>query len=292
MISRALKWPLVAAAVAVVLAIAGVWLQLGERIHADRRYHSGDASAPDRVDVKASIQRVDAAGRELVLRVLPEPRGALADEGAFSPAEDLVLQTSSSVKGDLDYPAHTRISGTDVAVALTGGAITDYPFDGYDTVIAFSAKSGGRTVPVWVTLSNNDVLFSADVTPGAEGAGAGFDVGLTRSDSVLFFATFMMTAMWGLAFAVALGSRFLVTRRRGLVWPALGWMAATLFALAGFRNTAPGSPPIGSLIDYLAFLWVEALIAVCVIVTVIAGNHAEGRKPGTDTTTALPDAAP
>lgn len=49
-----------------------------------------------------------------------------------------------------------------------------------------------------------------------------------------------------------------------------------LVALAAFRNTAPGSPPIGSILDYAAFLWAEAIIAVCVIVTVLSGNRVEG----------------
>ncbi|MFI6764769.1 DUF4436 family protein [Streptomyces sp. NPDC050355] len=34
-------------------------------------------------------------------------------------------------------------------------------------------------------------------------------------------------------------------RRRGLVWAAMGWMAATLFALVGFRDAAPSAQPIG-----------------------------------------------
>lgn len=38
-------------------------------------------------------------------------------------------------------------------------------------------------------------------------------------------------------------------------------MAATLFALVGMRNAAPGGPPIGSPIDYIAFFWAEAIIA-------------------------------
>jgi len=49
----------------------------------------------------------------------------------------------------------------------------------------------------------------------------------------------------------------IVSKGMGLVWPAMGWMAATLFALVGFRNAAPGSPPIGALIDYGAFFWAE-----------------------------------
>ncbi|MEU3688474.1 DUF4436 family protein [Streptomyces narbonensis] len=52
-------------------------------------------------------------------------------------------------------------------------------------------------------------------------------------------------AVWALDLSVLTGAWFLVTRRKGLTRAALGWMAATPFALAAFRNTAPGTPPIG-----------------------------------------------
>lgn len=63
-----------------------------------------------------------------------------------------------------------------------------------------------------------------------------------------------------------------------MVWPSLGWMAATLFALIGMRNAAPGAPPIGSLIDYVAFFWAEGIIAACLVVTVVSGSRVEHRK--------------
>ncbi|WP_433404670.1 DUF4436 family protein [Streptomyces sp. CA-146814] len=74
---------------------------------------------------------------------------------------------------------------------------------------------------------------------------------------------------------VRVGGWFLVTRRRGLTWPALGWMAATLFALTAFRNTAPGAPPVGSLPDHVAFFRAEAIIALCIVVVVATGIRAE-----------------
>ncbi|MFB0627329.1 DUF4436 family protein [Streptomyces sp. AB3(2024)] len=267
---------------AVVAAVTvGSWIQFGERQALDTRHVAG-SSAPDRVDVDASIQRVDAAGRELTLRVLVTPRGRLAEAGGISPVEDLTLQTSPSVRGDLTFKAHSRISTVDVPVTLAGGSITDYPFDAYDADIEFGATQGGEKVPVHMRLSNNDVLFSTSVDASETDGAAAFEIGLGRSNSVLVFSVFMMTAMWALAVSVVIGTWFLVTRRKGLVWPALGWMAATLFALAAFRNTAPGTPPIGCLLDYIAFLWAETVIAFCVITAVAVGIRAE-THPGPPT---------
>ncbi|MEU2241251.1 DUF4436 domain-containing protein [Streptomyces sp. NPDC018338] len=275
--------PTALACLTILAAIGvGAWVQFGERQALDTVYSAG-SSAPDRVDVEASVQRVDAAGRELILRVLVTPRGELAESGGVSPTEDLTLQTSTSTRGDLSFPAHSRISTKDLAVALTGGSITDYPFDAYDAAIEFSATQGGERVPVRMTLTNSDALYSAAVDASEINGAAVFDVGLGRSNSVLVFAVFMMAAMWALAVSVLIGAWYLVTRRKGLTWPALGWMAATLFALAAFRNAAPGTPPIGSLLDYLAFLWAEAVIACCLITVVITGFRAE-RDPSAATT--------
>ena len=72
-------------------ALCGLWLQFGERQVLDTRYTAG-GQAPDRIDIDASVQRVDAAGRELVLRVLVTPRGEQAEAGGISPAENLTLR--------------------------------------------------------------------------------------------------------------------------------------------------------------------------------------------------------
>jgi hypothetical protein len=103
-------------------------------------------------------------------------------------------------------------------------------------------------------------------------------VHVSRAQGTKFLAVFMMVVMWALALSVLGGAYVLVSRRRGLVWPALGWMAATLFALAGMRNTAPGSPPVGCVLDYAAFFWAELLTAVGVVAVSVFGVLTERRK--------------
>ncbi|MFI5607020.1 DUF4436 family protein [Amycolatopsis sp. NPDC051903] len=257
----------------VVAAGAGVWVHAAERTAGDT-WHSVGADEPDRVDVYATVQKVDAVAREVTVRVLVQPRGSLGEDDGAAPTADLTLLNSSSLRGDHTFPAHERIASTDLPIALTGGAVTDYPFDGYDSRIQFAAVQGGKPVPVQLTLDKVDSLFSLSITGDA---GAGLEIRLTRATSVLVFALFMMFAMWAIAAAVALGARHLIARERGLVWPAFGFMAASLFALAAFRNAAPGSPPIGSLLDYTAFLWAEVIVALSVFTSVVAGSVAEKR---------------
>lgn len=262
--------------VGLALAIGiGMGVHAADRTTGDT-WHSVGTEAPDRIDVNATVQKVDALTREVTLRVLVVPRGRFGEDDGFAPAADLTLLNSSSLRSDQTFPAHQRIAATDLPVPLTGGPVTDYPFDDYTSRIQFAALSGGRQVPVLLTLDKADSLFTLAVNgaDGADGLGS-LDVRFGRATGVLVFALFMMFAMWAIAVAVLLSAWRLIAGRRGLVWPAFGFMAASLFALAAFRNTAPGSPPVGSLLDYTAFLWAELIIALCVFASVVAGTLVE-----------------
>ncbi|WP_406864421.1 DUF4436 family protein [Streptomyces sp. HUAS MG47] len=264
---------LIPLAILIVVAVSvGSWLQFREREAIDTVRVTGSVAA-DRVDVEATVQSVDAAARELLLRVRVTPLGSLGEEDGTAPVADLTLQTSTATLGDLAFKAHERLATKDVKVAITGGSISDYPFDAYETEIGFWATLGGEDVPVRMLFSSNDTLFSVSPTPTAAGAEAVLGLDLVRSSSLLVFAVFMMLVMWALAASVLIGAWYLTTRAKGLVWPALAWMAATLFALAAFRNTAPGTPPIGCVLDWFAFLWAETVIALCLITVVISGVH-------------------
>ncbi|MEU6622884.1 DUF4436 family protein [Streptomyces litmocidini] len=262
---------LIPLAVLMVVAVAvGSRLQFTERQAIDTVHTSGSRAA-DRVDVEAVVQSVDAAARELVLRVRVVPRGALGEEEGTAPVGDLSLQTSVATLSDLAFGAHERLTPKDVQVAIAGGSIGDYPFDTYETDIEFWALMGGKEVPVRLSVSNNDTRFSVSATPPASGQDAVVGLRLSRSTSLLVFAVFMMVVMWALASSVLLGAWYLATHGTGVAWPALAWMAATLFALAAFRNTAPGAPPIGCVMDWFAFFWAETVIALCLITVVTTG---------------------
>ncbi|WP_234348833.1 DUF4436 family protein [Streptomyces sp. IGB124] len=197
----------------------------------------------------------------------PHPRTGRAP----APVGDLSLQTTEATVGDLSFRAHERLTAKDVKVVMTGGSIGDYPFDAYESDIGFWAQMDGKEVPVRMMFSNNDTLFSVSVTPWPSPQEAALGLEMVRSGSLLVFAVLMMVVMWALAASVLIGTWYLTSRGEGLVWPALGWMAAALFALSAFRNTAPGSPPIGCVLDWFAFLWAETVIALCVIAVVLTG---------------------
>ncbi|MGW3044324.1 DUF4436 family protein [Kitasatospora sp. NPDC001159] len=236
---------------------------------------TGAADVADRLSITASVQRVNAGRDDLDLRVLVVPHGALSAAGGDAPARDITVATSGITRGTLTFPAGQRIGAQDLLVELESGEFADYPFDRYKAEIYFAASVDGKPVPAEVELIDSDPLFTAQAEVGGDRLAPGFDVEMRRSRGTFTMVWLMFAVMWALALAVAAGALVIGRTRKGMVWPALGWMAATLFALAGFRNTAPGSPPIGCLLDYTAFLWAEAIVAFSVVYAVLRGAPVE-----------------
>jgi hypothetical protein len=169
----------------------------------------------------------------------------------------------SLTNSTLSFPAGRPIAAQDMAVSLYEGTISDYPFDRYVANVGFAAQTGGQAVPLTLTIGDVDPFFKLAPRTGEDSDGVvSLEEQVKRSRGSFFLAWFMIVAMWALALSVAGAAWILVSQRRGLVWPALGWMAATLFALVGMRNAAPGNPPVGALLDYLAFFWAELLVAM------------------------------
>jgi Domain of unknown function (DUF4436) len=262
------------------LVAAGLVLYGDERDVQQQAYGLGDARSANRLDLTITVEKMNPAAQQLTMRVVAVPEGDLAAEaGSLVPSRAITLETTSLTTTMLSYPAGQPAAVTELAVDAPG-IVTDYPLDRYHATIGFAAQADGTAIPVWLTLADTDPFFQVGIARGEDANGyASFSVTLTRSRSTLILAWLMMAIMWALALSVAAATRVLVRQRSRLIWPALGWMAATLFALAGFRNAAPGSPPIGSVLDYAAYLWAELIVAVSLVVTTAAGIRAERQPP-------------
>ncbi|MER6299613.1 DUF4436 family protein [Kitasatospora sp. NPDC001539] len=272
-------WRAYAVMVVIVLFVAaGLLLYANERSSRTRAQVVGTTPGPDFLEVGVTLQRVDTASQTLVAKILVQPHGALRRaEDVLVPAGDVVLETTSLEQTSFRYPAGQQIGSNTVSFNLFDGRVSDYPFDRYRAIIGFQATAGGRPVPLVIGLEEADAFFAfhqaGEVT---EGYGVAVTEQIGRSRSTFILAWFMMAAMWALALSVLLAAWLIVRQRRGIIWPALSWMAATLFALVGMRNAAPGSPPIGSLLDYAAFFWAELLVAVGLTMVVVHGARIEG----------------
>ena len=270
---RAAIAPFVVIIVIAGLCALGIFGYLNERDVHTTEYSTGEKDAPDRIEVDVTVQRMDAQARQLSLIVLVSALGNTSERGDDSIlAHPLTLETSSLTNTTLHFPAGQRISAQNISVGLDTGFVSDYPFDSYTTNVGFYASINDEPVPISLIFRNADPFFGTTPT-GANISSGAATIGLRigRSRGTLIFAWFLMAAMWILALSV-LGAAWIIVRgRRGLIWPALGWMAATLFALVAVRNAVPGLPPIGSLFDYASFLWAEAIVAISLGVVTVQG---------------------
>ncbi|MFM9370775.1 DUF4436 family protein [Streptomyces sp. Da 82-17] len=272
---------LVGLVVLLVLFGTGVALYADERSVRERPVHVGAAGKADRLDVEVTVQRTGPDDRRMTLQLYAVPRGKYAGP-VGNAGTDMTLYLNDPDVDELTFDKDSPVWRKEFRVALSEGTPSDYPFDRYRTRLVLTATTTGTdAVPIALTYRDQDPNF-AIVPHSARYVDdvALIDGTVKRSRSTFIMAWFMITAMWAIALAVAVACWLVVGQRRGLVWPALGWMAASLFALVGLRNAAPGSPPNGCLLDYGAFYWAEALIALSLTRLVFHGIHIEHRTGG------------
>ena len=191
------------------------------------------------------------------------------------------IETNSPTKPEIKFKKGQPLSSVDVVVELYGGLYTDYPFDQHQGILQIYAttstpptaegeKAQEVVVPVSVELFGFVHGFSiqgsatSDTTPTY----ADISLDIARSNSTLVWAVFVMVLLWLMALAVVGVTVYVVTSQRKLEFGSFAWMGAMLFAFVSFRSAAPGVPPLGSLIDFVAFFWAEFIVAVCLIIMV------------------------
>lgn len=124
-------------------------------------------------------------------------------------------------------------------------------------------------VAIFATLPTVDVEVEAG-TDASDPEVAIADLALKRSPTVVGFAVFAMIAMWAIAIVVGVQAWAIASRGRVPEPDIMSYMAALLFAFPVLRDALPGTPPVGTLSDFLAFFWAEAIVAVALIVTLIS----------------------
>jgi hypothetical protein len=236
----------------------------------------GDTTSADRVDIIVGVQKLDSSAGELSTQLIIVPQGALADD-AQNPKQDLTVATNGLKADSLVFKAGQQPSLVNVNFLLTDGVVTDYPFDVYRASLGFYVTdSHGNVVPSTVVFGNSDSFFRfASEHVQHQDHLVNLDIRAARSLGTLSFAVFIMLLMWLMSLIAILSAWFVITGRHGLLWPSMSFLGVVLFALVPLRNVIPGSPPIGSILDFGAFFMAEAFISLSLIATVITGYRVE-----------------
>lgn len=252
-----------AACSALVLALLAAVLFQSYRSTRHREFSAGLDDKSTEVEVLALLREVDIAKGEVRLRLFVNRPADDPPDQAFE------LETNSETANPvIKLAAGTSSMATDATVSFEGGDDLMYPFDRYTTsldVRAFPIDNGGRgeAVPVALSIESLNAGFQFEATGATESAPLERVVGieLTRSAVPKVMAVVMSVVMAALAVIVVSVGHLIVTGRRKFEFASFTWMAAMLFALVGFRNAAPGTPPMGSLFDFMGFFWAELAVA-------------------------------
>lgn len=261
--------------VAVILTIAlslGGYLASREATEAPSIIFGEDETNADRVDVAAWVTRVDVESQTVAITVADvRPQGSLArPDGTF--AEGARLETNAVRNEPVDVAAGDSLPNLEQSFAMNG-AVTDFPFDRYTSYLSFRMTGAdGSDIPLAVTIWSTDAFFA--ITPAydpEQDDWLNIDLDVERSAPTMVFGVFIMVLMLGLSFAAALAAYWVIRYRQGFHFGAYGLMAALLFAMVPLRSAIPGNPPIGSVIDFMAFFIAEAIISISLIASVVVG---------------------
>lgn len=237
----------------------------------------GDAPPPDAVSLILTPEKMDAATGRLTVSLLPKQTGEAEYTNGITvnkPFSVLVSAVAGSTA--VQYEPSRLVEPTEVSFVMDG-AIAEWPFDRYRVTSFMVAgvddeKAETIPLPTAVHVSGRGVT-GWDITMTAHDAGDGLiavDISASRSGATVAFGIVLLTLMIIIPTLVLIVAIAVLRGRRKVEVTTLGWMGAMVFATIPLRNFLPGSPPIGSWIDYLIVLWVLAALVAGLVIFVIA----------------------
>jgi hypothetical protein len=269
-------------------------------------YH---AKQPKGIAVCAKILNLDPIKGDVTLRLEFVPGAELLKEGDNTLVETIKFDTTSANgKQEILFEKGKRMYPTEVVLNMYGekkegsnyvSVVEDYPFDSHkaDVFLYFYTKpEKKKEAPKEPNAGEGEVkkeaeveapteeevphsLFFTPASPGYTIASAkskdsdegytDLNLSITRSPMVILFATFIMLLMWGVTLAVAALIFTVVILGRKAEIAMFSFITTLLFAFVTVRNSLPGTPPVGTFLDYLSFFWVEAILGVCLVTVVV-----------------------
>lgn len=220
---------------------------------------------------------VDAVSGEtfsLQTRVEVYPGASLLDGNGYL-RDALTVEVTPAASSDaLTFARGTRVGSQPVSL-YTDGDIRRWPFDEYRAsdvqVLVFSGTGAARVaVPVQVAVTDSVTSWAVDANETAAGSGEALDIHVTRTGATVGFGIAMCVVLLILPICTLFVSIQTLRRRKQFLPPIVTWFAVTLFSVLPIRNLFPGSPPIGSWVDYTVVLWVVMGLAASLALYITA----------------------
>jgi Domain of unknown function (DUF4436) len=254
-----------------------------------------DDPPADAVLLSLTPESVNAAGDRIVANLTVLSFGPVGSADTSLLSEPLTILVS-----DTDGPRSFTIAQDEIPSPqslnfITDGYIERWPFDSHSVDVAIVSLQGegddltaiptllcgSAHVPGW-TFTSEEVPGTDELVVDGEQV---TQVRITATRSVATVA-FGMVILGLMAVLPVLGLTVAIVAYRGIrkvEATLMSWMAAMLFATIPLRTFLPGSPPVGSWVDYLVVLWVVAGLVLGMVTYVLAwlrwGTRGERAAP-------------
>ncbi|HKP03554.1 MAG TPA: DUF4436 family protein [Chthoniobacterales bacterium] len=235
----------------------------------------------NRIDVSGRIVTADPIKGDVVVRLEFSPHGSFASGDGGMLSRDLDLYVSSATgKNVHEFKKGKRMNPVEAVVEIYDGEPMDYPFDSHSAELSFffepSAGKGGEpasaeAIPMAVEMRGSVAGLRLDTEIAKENTPdhAVIDISIQRATTAVFFSVFIMIAMWALVIGVLCLVFRVFAGHRKIEISMFSFLGALLFAFPALRNSQPGTPPIGTMSDFLAFFWAEVIIALSLLAVVL-----------------------
>jgi hypothetical protein len=134
-------------------------------------------------------------------------------------------------------------------------------------VVGASDLSKSETVPIKENFdaSVTGVKFEGSVTEDNAYKLVRTSLAMRRANNVIAVSLLIMLVMFVLAISImTMGLRVMASADAANLLP-LSLCVSLIFGLPALRDTQPGVPEIGSLCDYLSFIWAEVIVSTSAI---------------------------
>lgn len=270
--ARGLTILIVAACVVAYAVVVGLYAVNNQTTRTD-----GCDIEPDPGQALLTIapQSMDAARDRLAVTIDVASFGP-AGSGSIADEDLTLLLVGTDGPRTYSYEAGAIASPISADV-LTSGSIEAWPFDVHTADIAVALVRGdvtadAETIPVLMcgTVHVPGWVFGSSPIDEADEGVAAFTVETRRSAATVAFGIVLVGLMIVLPVLGITVAITVLRGRRKVEATLTSWMAAMLFAIVPLRTYLPGSPPIGSWVDYTIVLWVVAGLVASLIIYVIA----------------------
>ena len=258
--------PVLATVTALLVVPHNPETQLGSAPHITRT---------ESIDVSALVRNLDAVRGEVTVLLNFAPNGTLNDNGRLTrPVSVLVgLVNSDPV---VNFPAGQPMASVERTLTLAGTRVVRYPLDRYTSkLIVIGGDEAGDSIPVNLAVRGNFNDFVSQVTNRPRRTSdqlAEVDLSYRRNTAVKLWAGLLTLLFWLLAAGSVSVVWHVVVEGSPIPFWAWGFMAGVLFALPPLRNGLPGSPRLGSLVDWAAFYWAILVVGGSLVGLLVLWN--------------------